>query len=265
MTQETLNIILLVSPLVVGGIIAAINSDSSNNATEKAEAWTRRTQSKVSLKNGWFNRYIVNPILWIIVKFCDWTDSFTHRGLKNGARVAATLYLIAAWCFILYSAFMIAVIIAIVGVILYVVFKVLINSNDDVRRGYEKGRNIFQSSNQNVGNISKYAGVRGQKIYSGDNWFNEEMKGRIDENGNIYSGTNWLNEEKIGRIDEDGNIYKGTNYFNEEKTGRIDKDGNIHEGTNWFNEEKIGRIDKDGNIHKGTNWFNEEKTGRTGD
>jgi len=266
MTQETINIILLLTPLVIGGVIAALNTESVNNTTEIAESWTRKTQSKVSRKDGWFSSYIANPILWIIVKFSDWTDSFTHRGLKNGVRVTATLYLITAWCFLLYAAFMILLVLAIVAVVLYIIFKVLINSNDDVKQGYEKGQRIFNSNNREREDIvNNYAGLQGKKVFSGTNWFNEELKGRVDDEGNIYKGTNWFNEEKIGRIDEDGNILEGTSFFNEKRVGRIDVDGNLHKGTNWFNEEKTGRIDKDGNIHRGTNWFNEEKTGRSGD
>jgi len=266
MTQETTNIILLLTPLAIGGIIAAVNADEVNNTTEKAESWIRRTQSKVAIKDGWFSRFIANPILWMIVKFSDWTDDFTHRGLKNGTRIAATLYLIAAWVYLLVAAFMIFAALAIVALVLYIVFKVLINSDDNVKRGYEKGKSVFNSGNQNRNeDITDYAGLKGKKIYSGTNWFNEDLKGRVDDEGNIYKGTNWFNEEKIGRIDEDGNIFEGTNFFNENKVGRIDQDGNLHKGTNWFNEEKTGRIDEDGNIHSGTNWLNEEKKGRTGD
>lgn len=264
MTQTTLITILLASPLVIGGIIAAVNSDGMNNATEKAEAWIRRTQSKISSKKGWFYGYILNPILWLIVKFSDWTDDFKHQGLKNGTRVAATLYLIATWCFLLYVAFMVVLIVVIVGVILYIIFKVISNSGGDTQNGYQAGRSMFQSSKKPNHDTLDHVGLRGQKIYSGTNWFNEELNGRVDDEGNIYSGTNWFTEDKIGRIDKEGNIYRGTNYLNEEKVGRIDSDGNIHKGTNWFNEERTGRIDSDGNIHKGSNWFNEEKTGRTG-
>lgn len=96
MTQETINILLLITPLVIGGIIAVINADEVNNATEKAEAWVRKTQTNLGTKKGWFSRYITNPVLWMIVKFSDWTDGFEHRGLKNGTRVTATLYLLAA-------------------------------------------------------------------------------------------------------------------------------------------------------------------------
>jgi len=161
MTQDTLNTMIFISPLIAGGIIAAINGESINDATEKAESWARRTQSNVSSKTGWFYGYIINPILWLIVKFSDWTDSFSHRGLKNGARVAAALYLIAAWCLILYLAVMAAVMLVITGVIIYILFQILINSNEDVKKSYEKGRRIIGSTgagnriNQDTGVIQK--------------------------------------------------------------------------------------------------------------
>lgn len=263
--NDPIYILLWISPLIIGGIIAAINSTGVNDSTENAESWARKMHAKVSQKTGWFYNLIINPVLWSIVKFCDWTDSFEHRGIKNGVRVAATLYLIAFWCLLLYLAFMVVVVVVIVGVILYVIFKVLLGSNEDVKQGYDKGRSVFKGSRSNQEDVTANVGLRGQKIYSGTNWFNEELQGRVDEDGNIYKGTNWFSEEKIGRIDKDGTIYQGTGFFNEEKVGRIDEDGNLHKGTNWFNEEKTGRIDEDSNIHKGTNWFNEEKTGRTGE
>lgn len=256
--------ILLVAPLLIGGIIAIVNSDEVNNMTENIEKWLRNAKNNVSLKRAWFSRFILNPILWSFVTFSDWTDDFAHRGLKNGTRVTVSLYLIGVWAYILYAALSFAIMLTIVGVIFYILFKILINSNPDVKKGYDLGRGIFRQSNKKVPEEEKMVGFRGQNIYSGTNWFNEELKGRVDDEGNIYSGTNWFNEEKIGRIGNDGRIYKGTNLFNEEVVGRIDEDGNIHKGTNWFNEEKTGRIDNDGNIHDGTNWFNEKKTGRAG-
>lgn len=265
MSQVTFYSILWIAPLLVGGVIAAANADGVNEATEKFEAWLRRSQATLSSKNGWFSSYILHPIFWIVVKFCDWTDTITHRGLKNGARAAATLYLVAAWCFIIYVAVVIVVAVLIVAAIFYVILKIFLSS-DDSRSRYERVSEVrYTRAEREKEDISRLVGVKGKRIYTGTNWFNEELKGRVDDEGNIYRGTNWFNEEKIGRIDNDGTIYEGTSFFNETKVGRIDEDGNLHKGTNWFNEERTGRIDKDGNIHKGTNWLNEEKKGRTGD
>lgn len=261
-----MNIILLFAPVAIGGILAAINADGLNETTERIEAWTRQRQQRSSSSTGSFSKYVANPLLWSVVRFYDWTDGFSHRGLKNGTRVAVTLYLIAAWLFILYSAVKIAIMLVVGAALLYVIVKILVHSNDDVRQGYNRARRAFDADTpREESDVLGQVGLRGKKVYSGTNWFNEELKGRVDDDGIIYKGTNWFNEERIGRIDDDGDILRGTNFLNEEKVGRIDRDGNLHKGTNWFNEEKTGRIDEDGNVHEGTNWFNEEKKGRTGD
>jgi hypothetical protein len=256
---------LLLAPALAGGILAAFDTQAVNDTTERVEGWTRKRQATAS-QGGFLAKYVFNPLLWAVVKFCDWTDGFANRGLRNGARVAGTLYLLAAWLYVLYAAFMIAVVLLLGAAALYVIFKVLVNSNDDVRRGYETGRRAFApDARSEEKEVLDPVGLRGKNVYAGTNWLNEELRGRVDDEGNIYRGTNWLNEEKIGRIDADGTILRGTSFLNEEKVGRVDEDGNLHRGTNWFNEEKTGRIDDDGNIHEGTNWFNEEKRGRTGD
>ena len=262
---STGNLVLLVAPLAVGGVLAALNASSLNDAMERSEAWVRERQKGTSSSSNAFSKYAANPLLWVVVMFCDWTDGFAHRGLKNGVRVSATLYLVAVWLFLLFTALKVVLMLAMVAAVLYVFFKVLASSNDTVREGYESGRRVVDSRvRSEPEDVLDHVGLKGENVYSGTNWFNDELKGRVDDHGNIYRGTNWLNEERIGRIDLDGNVYRGTNFLNEEKVGHIDADGTIHKGTNWFNVKKTGRIDAEGNIHEGTNWFNEQKKGRTG-
>lgn len=271
MKSETIRIIIMILPIVIGGIIAAINTSSVNNLIETSEAWVRRTQKFFSVKKNWFARYLFNPLFWAIVSFYDWNNFFSHQGLKNGACVAATLYILAAWCFLIYLIVFVAftiVAIVITLVVIYFILTAVLSSSDNTsgfKQGFEKGKNLVGfSGKKNENNVIDNVGLKGKNVYSGTNWFYEELAGRVDKEGNIYKGTNWFSEEKIGRIDSDGNIYSGTNFFNEESVGRIDKEGNLYKGSNWFSEEKTGRIDKDGNIIKGSNWFNEEKTGRAG-
>jgi len=261
MSQESLNVGLLLIPLVIGGLIAAINANQVNDATEGAEARLRGWQQRASVRTGFFSRYVLNPLLWTIVKFCAWTDGFAHRGLKNGARVAATLYLIGLWLLLLYAAVMVVIAVVLLVVVIYIAAKVLSSSTGSTEVTHSRSR----PAQDDEDDVREHVGLRGKKVYGGTNWFNEELKGRVDDDGNLYKGTNWFNEEKIGRIDDEGNIYKGTSWASEVKVGRIDKDGTLYKGSNWFTEEKTGRIDEDGTIHKGTNWFNEEKKGRTGD
>jgi|CXWL01.1.fsa_nt_gi hypothetical protein len=269
MTQIILKIVFLMFPAVIGGIIAAGNSSRIYDAIESAEASLRRWQKQTSASSGWFSSYIFNPVLWVIVKFCDWTDKFSHRRFKNGVLVAAIFYLIAAWLVVLYVAISIALALMVMAAIIYFVFKVMTGSSEDTNEisSLDREYPTYRSNEDTTNNedVTDYVGLRGKTVYSGTNWFNEELKGRVDDDGYLYKGNNWVNEELIGRIDSDGNIWRGASGLNETIVGRIDKDGTLFKGTNWLNEEIIGRIDKDGILYKGTNWLNEEKQGRTGD
>ncbi len=103
-SMATLGIVVLLLPLIAGGTIAALNADSINETTEKIEAWFREKQQFFSGKTGKIYRFALNPLLFLIVKFSNWTDSFDNRGLKNGTRVTITLYLIGIWLLLVYFA-----------------------------------------------------------------------------------------------------------------------------------------------------------------
>jgi hypothetical protein len=264
MKENILPILFLSLPAICGGVIALLNSAKVNDASEKLEALTRRRQGVVSVKRGFFSKWIIHPPLRVMVKLCDWTDSLAHRGLKNGIRVAAALYVLGFWLLLVAYAFMfvLGLICAVIMVIvaLWIMGQML---GDKSKPSLPTLRPRGRERTPDEDEVLPAAGRRGQKLYAGTNWLNEELKGRVDEKGNIYSGTNWLNEEKIGRIDEQGHIFRGTSWLNEEVVGRIDDEGNMQRGTNWLNEEKVGRVDEKGNVYQGTNWLNEKKIGRT--
>lgn len=257
-------IVLIFFPLLAGILVFLLNKESINIITEKVESWFRKKKDKSAEKQGLFSRFVIRPFLTVIVKLCDWTDSLSHRGLKNGIRIALSLYFLALWIYLLYVAFIVIAAIAIMIGVLIILFKILTGSEseppDDSLPRYTN-----RTVQEDKENIMSSVGIRGKKIYQGTSWFNEEMKGRIDDDGIIYKGASWLNEERIGRIDENGSIYKGTNFFNEVKIGHIEENGTVFKGSNWFNEEMAGRIVEDGNIYKGSSKMNEAKQGRAGD
>jgi hypothetical protein len=199
--------ILLFGPLVIGAIVALINSEGVNNTTEKAEAWTRKKQSNSATKKNWFTKFIINPVLWLIVKFSNWTDGFAKRGIKNGVRVALTLYLIIAWCYLIYLAVLAIIFIVITIAIIYVVFKVLINSDPDVKRGYDASQRIFGSVR------------RGKRV-------NPET-GRIQEEGLIgWKDTDQRIDPDTGNLQEEGFIgWKDTGTRINQETGNIQREG----------------------------------------
>lgn len=264
MNQNVLPILFLSLPAICGGVIALINSPKVNDASEKLEGLTRRRQGIVAVKKGFFSKWIVHPPLRIIVKLCGWTDSLAHRGVKNGIRAAAALYVLGFWLLLVVYAFMF--VLALIFAVIVVVVALWIMGHmlgDKSRPSLPTIRSSGRQARTGEDEVLAAAGRRGQKIYSGTNWLNEEFRGRVDEKGNIYSGTNWLSEEKVGRIDTDGNIFRGTTWVNEEHVGRIDREGNIQKGTSWLNEAKVGRVDEKGNVYQGTSWLNEKKIGRT--
>lgn len=224
MNQETINILIFISPVLVGGIIAAINAESVNTATEKVELWVRRTNEKLSGKRNWLARFILNPVFWAIVQFSDWTDSFSHRGLKNGVRLAASLYLVGLWGFLLYVAFMFALIAAIGIGIVYILFKFLLSSNDELREGYERGRKILGASRPGT-RIDPDTGVIQEEGYLGYT----DTDTRIDpETGNIQKQGIFGWTDTDTKVDQEtGNIQKkGLLGYNDTET-RIDPDTGV--------------------------------------
>lgn len=253
------NWLVPLSPLLAGAIIAAWNADGVNAATERAEAWVRQAQARAASGDGWFRRWVLNPVLRAVVMSCNWTDGLEHRGIKNGLRVAATIYLVGAWLLVLHVALAITVALVVIAIVLAFATRNLPRGDD----GGDSERPRVRDDDRRDARFGP--AVRGTKFYRGTSWFNEELKGRVDDDGIIYSGTNWFNEERIGRIDDAGTIYRGTTTWNEEKVGRIDKDGTLYRGDSWWSERHAGRVDEEGRVHAGASWLNERRTGRVGE
>lgn len=84
MSQETFNLILMLAPL-------ASPQSMLIKSTMRPKAPKARFvagQSGAAVRTGFFARYVLNPPLWAIVRFCNWPDGFAHRGAKNGTGVA---------------------------------------------------------------------------------------------------------------------------------------------------------------------------------
>ncbi len=252
MTQETRNIVysilLLVTPIVIGGLVAVINSKGLNGTIEKIETWVRRWQQGTAQKRGRFSKYIINPILWTIIKFCDWTNDIAHRGLKNGLRVTTTLYAVAVWLLILYVASIVVVVIIGMIVVLWVLGLIL--KFKDIIDGTEPGRD--SSNNTRRGMHDGYSeeketlvGKEYTQYYdkNGNTIATEEVKERLfggkyvqcyDKDGNEI-GTKELKEKFFGgkyvqQNDEDGNEV-GTSetkekFFGGKYTEHYDTNGN---------------------------------------
>lgn len=97
--QLQVNLMLLpyLLPTVLGLILALGNFEWANNLTERFEAWIRERHQDTQGSEKKFVRFALRPMLSLLVLFSNWTDSFSHRGWKNGLRIALFLYVIVFW------------------------------------------------------------------------------------------------------------------------------------------------------------------------
>ena len=229
MDANSVLLLALALPLVIGVVVAALNSESVNEATEKAEAWARAKDARLDDTSGRLSRYVAKPLLRAIAKFSDWTDNFGNRGLKNGARVAGTLYLAIAWAYILLALVQIIIAIAVVALIVYVGFKILLNNSDDVRRGYEATRRVVGTAPPGH-RVNPETGIIQEKGLIG--WIDTEQRvdpetGRVQTKGLIgWMDTDTRIEQQSGRIQEKGLLgFQDTETRIDPDTGVIQKKG----------------------------------------
>ena len=235
MDQTTINYLLLTIPLIVGGTVAALNSSVVNENTEKIEAWTRQAQSSVSARGGWFFGYILNPMLWLAVKFADWSDSMAHRGAKNGVRVAATLYLVAAWGFLLYVALAVVVVIVMFFAALYVISLITggsSNSSDEVSSERE----------------SRPIGPRGTRLVKEGVFFDTPTGDKVTEEGRLVKEGLFFDTESGMKIDDEGRLVKEGIFFDTPTGTKIDSEGRIVEEGVFIDSPTGTKIDADGRV-----------------
>lgn len=249
--SQPLRILLGLSPLIVGIIVGAINSEVVNTASEKFELWFRKNQSSVSKKKNWFSRYIINPVLFVIVKFSDWTDDFQHRGVKNGTRVTVTVYLIAFWIGILYALLTLAIKLVIMGAIIYVLIRLFFSSADNSSVDYESNSRVIGPAG-NGQRINRETGVIEKEGLLG--WNNTGTRvnpetGEIQKEGFInWNDTGTSINQETGIIQEEGLLAKkDTGMRINPETGIIQKYGLL----GWVDTDeridpKSGKRQKDG-------------------
>jgi len=253
MSQINWYSMLWLLPLLIGAAVAAFNKDRINEMTESIEARFRGWKQKTAGRDGFLFRYVLNPLLWTIVKFFDWTDGFAHRGLKNGVRVATTLYLIALWLLLLYSAIVIAIMIAMVLAGLFIVGKILSASSDSRSSSYSYSRADDDDDSRTVR-------PRGGRSTRKTDWLGEEYVERTDAEGNVVSRSRvregLLGGKYIEATDSDGNVVGRT----EAREGLLgdryletrDSDGEVvsrtREKEGWLGDRYSETEDADGEV-----------------
>lgn len=225
------------APLLISYLIAAINSPRVEAVLERFEDWLRRKQRLVSMKDGFIWKWLVNPALWLLVKFSDWTDAMQHGGMKSGIRVGAALYLVAAWGFLIYAAVIVVALAIAVMIGLWLV-SLMLGGNDDSDSGSERRER----------REAPVVGPRGMRLVTEGLFFDEDSGTFIDGDGRILK-KGILFDERTGQyMDKSGRLIDEGLFFDTPTGIRVDEDGRILEEGIFFDEATGQKIDENGGI-----------------
>lgn len=247
MFNESIFFLIAGIPLLLGGIIAIINSQKINDRSEKIEHWFRKKLDYAREKRNKFVRIVVRPFLFMIVKFFDWTDRIKHIGIKDGIRVTSILYFVLIWLNLLIYATLIVLTGIIALFILRIIYSYLVHqgviSRDDPR---EKQTAVSDRVIGTVGygeRIDQQTGIIQKETPLG--WVDTKRRinpktGELEEE-DIIAG--WVSQE--AHIDqESGEIFKKTLLGKESAEIRVNTKTGIIETKGLFGwEETDERID----------------------
>jgi hypothetical protein len=118
-------IILEISPLIIGGIIAIVNQPTINNFIESLEDLIRDQQRSSSMQRGLGYRFLLHPLLFILVRLNDLTNSISSISIKSGIRIALYLYFIGIWIYLFTAAFTVIITLIVCGFVLFLVLRIL--------------------------------------------------------------------------------------------------------------------------------------------
>lgn len=202
MNLETL---IILAPAIIGLIIAILNKDSINQYTENIEELFKNKHASISSNSHWFKRIVLKPLYWLIVKFSNWTDSFSNRGLKNGVRFALSLYLILIWIFLIINAFVMVVALFFI----YAVFSILIKSNSNSQPNYNTNNAVLGIPGKGR-KIDQETGIIQEKGLFGYNNTNKRIN---PETGKIQNKGLFGWEDSKTKIDQESGIIQKKGLF----------------------------------------------------
>lgn len=104
-----LEFVLLLSPVILGSIIAMVNDKKVASFDSRFEDWLITKKNSLVGKRGKFSRFFLKPLVSSLVLITSWTQNVKNNGIRSGIRLASYLYIsvIAAYIFFLIASVMI--------------------------------------------------------------------------------------------------------------------------------------------------------------
>lgn len=237
--------LIAATPVVIGGLVAAVRWPRLSDWVEGGEGFLRRRRSAVTGSGPWAK--LVSRPFWAGALF-GWDafgkprDPHVRAGLHSflvliyaGLSVA----LLVAAVYLLVMAVLVAMALAFVLWFFASMIKSLLGGGHSTETPSLRSQplSIDPPSSEE---LLRMVGRPGTKLYSASG---TDYRGRIDSDGVIHTA-GVFGGASVGRIDGDGYIYRGMG-LSERLAGRIDDAGNIYR-TGVLGDDYVGKIDQDG-------------------
>lgn len=247
MDDTTIYLLAGLAPAFIGAILAFLNSTPVNAFVDRTVTWMNGKLSSAGANGGKLNNFIVAPFLFSVLKLASFANAIQHGGLRRGAMVMATLYVVEAFVLLAYIAVSIMIAVAIIALAFLVVGFIFSqmgkNDNNSVEKDY-----------------SSMMGPRGSR--STNSFLGVELPNgtRVNESGQIMKVGMFVDTPTGMKIDKDGRLVKEGLFVDTPTGTKMDKDGRIVEEGLFVDTPTGKRIDKDGNVIE-EGWLFDTKTG----
>ncbi len=219
-----IEIIILLVPLIVGGIQAYKKYDAVDDFTENYNDWITEKSRNTGRGNtlpAKIARFTLVPFYSLFTTIHDLTENIRDFGLRSGIRIAAYLYLVAFLFVIFITIGYKVLILAVLAFVLLIAFVLIRNSLP--------GRRSTAFGDSSEGFVEKiWPFFRSDSTRERVAGLFDVAQIDVDYTGNIltYEKGAAPGKKKIGRVDKHGHIYD-TRRAAAVKIGWIDDQGRV--------------------------------------
>lgn len=113
--------LLVLSPLIAGSTIYFLKSEPIVEKIDQLDAWLVEKYATTHGKDGKFQTYVIQPLLWALTRVMTKTEHMPDAFLRSGIRIAAYGYITAFALYLLYFAVVVVLTIVAFFVICYLI------------------------------------------------------------------------------------------------------------------------------------------------
>lgn len=200
-----LEMLIIFSPVILGCVLAILNSDKITNYDERLANWFRDKKKNLSAEKGKFSRFFLKLLIFSLVLITSWTQNVKNNGIRSGIRLASYLYIsvIAAYIFFIFASIMIGL-----AIVLFLIWLALTIWNWGDTGELSAGNKVNFSIKRN----KKYDPKTGERIITQDgktycqsvfgNWKPDtnlfgSPKVETDTFGNPKIERDWTGKQKV--------------------------------------------------------------------